>query len=211
MQLKPFFVFSILLITLAFSKVNGQVLSLSNEPELFIVDFQKQMEKNLGSYAKTPMSEFSTFFKNSLDQKAKVDVVALIQFLTRKGIKPIELLSTTNILQEFQKSGNVDAGSISTFSVYLRKTFEAQNQRVINDILYQLNTFFKNSNVYTSAFNKVRVVNGQYKFAFFDKKQDYFNPAAAITEPTQNETIEEDIGWGENEKAEEYDPWRSRS
>jgi hypothetical protein len=185
----------------------GQVLTLANEPEQFIVDFPKQMEKQLGAYAKAPMGEFSTFFKVILDPKAKTEAVALIQFLTKKGVKPLELLSATNILQSYHKSGNIDASALVTFTQYLRKTLEPQNTKTINEVLFQLSTFFKNSNVYTSAFNKVRIVNGQYKFAFFDKKQDFFNPSVVATEPIQKETKEDDIGWGENEKVEEYDPW----
>jgi hypothetical protein len=180
---------------------------LANEPEQFIVDFPKQMEKQLGAYAKAPMGEFSTFFKVILDPKAKTEAVALIQFLTKKGVKPLELLSATNILQSYHKSGNIDASALVTFTQYLRKTLEPQNTKTINEVLFQLSTFFKNSNVYTSAFNKVRIVNGQYKFAFFDKKQDFFNPSVVATEPIQKETKEDDIGWGENEKVEEYDPW----
>ena len=206
MHLKAIFVL-LLLNTLFLAKVQGQVLTLANEPEQFIVDFPKQMEKQLGAYAKAPMGEFSTFFKIILDPKAKTEAIALIQFLTKKGVKPLELLNATNILQSYQKSGNVDASALATFTQYLRKTLEPQNTKTINEVLYQLNTFFKNSNVYSSAFNKVRIVNGQYKFAFFDKKQDFFNPTAVIAEPIQKETKEDDIGWGENEKIEEYDPW----
>ncbi|MBP6618809.1 MAG: hypothetical protein KA188_01070 [Leadbetterella sp.] len=210
MHLKPIIVL-LFVYTLFLAKVQGQVLTLANEPEQFIVDFPKQMEKQLGAYAKAPMGEFSTFFKNTLDQKGKIEAVALIQFLTKKGIKPLELLQATNILQFYQKSGNLDASVLATFTQYLRKTLEPQNTKIINEVLYQISSFFKNSNIYTSAFNKVRVVNGQYKFAFFDKKQDFFNPAVVIPETTPKENEKEDIGWGENEKAEEYDPWNDPS
>jgi hypothetical protein len=185
----------------------GQVLNLSNEPEQFISDVQKQMEKQLGAYAKAPMGDFSTFYKNSLDEKGKSETIALIQFLTKKGIKPLELLTAIGILQAYNKSGSIDVASQATFTYYLRKTFEVQSQRVIIEVLAQLSTFFKNGNVYTSSFNKVRVVNGQYKFAYFDKKQDFFEPNIAVVETPKTETPIEDIGWGENEKVEEYDPW----
>ena len=206
MQYKSLFVL-IIAISVFFSKVQAQVLTLANEPEQFIVDFQKQMEKQLGSYAKAPMSDFSVFYKNTLDAKARTETVSLIQFLTKKGIKPLELLTAVNILQAYHKSG-IDVNTLGTFTSYLRKTFEPQSQKNINEVILQLNNFFKNGNVYTSAFNKVRVVNGQYKFAFFDKKQDYFNPTLAVAaDPNPKEAKEEDIGWGENEKVEEYDPW----
>lgn len=192
---------------LTFSNIYGQVLVLSNEPEQFITDFQKQMEKQIGAYAKIPMGDFSTFFKNTLDQKGKAETIALIQFLTKKGIKPIDLLTSISIIQAYQKTGSADSNTLTKFTFDLRKTLETQNPKVINDILFQLNTFFKNSNLYTSAFNKVRVVNGAYKFAYFEKKQDFFDPVILATETPKKEEAEEDIGWGENEKAEEYDPW----
>jgi hypothetical protein len=206
MQLKSLFLtFWISVFTVIGAKC--QVLTLSTEPEQFISDFQKQMEKQLGAYAKAPMADFAAFYKNTLDDKGKTETIALTQFLTKKGIKPFEILTSLSILQAYQKSGDIDAGSQATFTSYLRKTFEPQNQKVIIDVLLQLNNFFKNGNVYTSAFNKVRVVNGKYKFAFFDKKQDFFEPNLTATEAPKTEPASEDIGWGENEKVEEYDPW----
>ena len=49
MQYKSLFVL-IFAISVFFLKVQAQVLTLANEPEQFIVDFQKQMEKQSRDY-----------------------------------------------------------------------------------------------------------------------------------------------------------------
>lgn len=41
----------------------------------------------------------------------------------------------------------------------------------------------------------------------FLKKQDYFNPNIEKLLNLKKKKEDEDIGWGENLKEEEYDPW----
>lgn len=164
-QFSFFIAFSILL----FTKVSAQVLVLPNEPEQFIEDYSKQMQKQLGSYAKTPMESFSEFYKNTIQDNSKTEVLNLIQFLTKKGIKPLDLLKANNILISYQKTGKSENESIGLLAKYLRKTFEPQSTKNILEVLYQLNSFFETNQIYTSAFNRVKIVNGGYTFAFFEK------------------------------------------
>ncbi|MCP9768852.1 hypothetical protein EGI22_13075 [Lacihabitans sp. LS3-19] len=207
MAFKKQFFFFITFVFLLFNKVSAQVLVLGNQPEQFIEDYSKQMQKQLGSYAKAPMESFSEFYKNTIQENSKTEVISLIQFLTKKGVKPIELLKANNILIAYQKSGNSENESIGLLAKYLRKTFEPQSTKNILEVLYQLNSFFETNQLYTSAFNRVKIVNGNYTFAFFDKKQDFFNPSIEKNIEPLKEKEDEDIGWGENLKEEEYDPW----
>jgi hypothetical protein len=202
--------FFIAFVFLLSAKVKAQALVLSKEPQQFIEDYAKQMQKQLGSYSKTPMELFSEFYKNTIQDNSKTEIINLIQFLTKKGIKPLDLLKANNILIAYQKTGNSKNDSIALLAMYLRKTFEPQSNKNILEVLYQLDSFFETNQIYTSTFNKVKIINGNYTFGFFEKKQDFFNPSIEKTIEPQK-AKEEDIGWGENLKEEEFDPWNDET
>ena len=201
------YVFVLTIWLLGLQNTNAQSLVLSNDPTKFIEEYTKQIEKHLGSYAKAPNVDFTNFYKNTLNERGKTEIIALIQFLTRKSIKPLELMTATGIVQAYQKSDNIEPEAVATFTNYLRRSFEPQSSKTINEVLFQLNKFFNSQNLYTSSFNKVKLNRGTFKFAFFEKKQDFFNPIKEIVKEQKEEIKEEDIGWGEEQKTEEYDSW----
>jgi len=188
---------------------DAQVLNLSSDPAIFIEDFSKQLEKHLGGpYSKNGLSSFSDLYKNKINDGGKKELMLLFQSLTRKGIKPLEIYTTSQFLFTYFNTGAIDAEGFATFVNYLRRTLEVQSSKKINEVIFQFDSFFRKNQLYTSNFNKVYALNGTCTFRFFDKKQDYFVPLETPKTPKPVENEEEDIGWGDNTKEEEeYDPW----
>lgn len=190
----------------------AQVLTLSSEPEVFIEDFSRQIDKHLGSpYTKNGLSAFSDLYKNKINENGKKELILLFQNITRKGIKPLEIYTTSQFLTLYYNTGAIDPAGFATFVNYFRRTLEVQSTKKINEIIFQFDAFFRKSQLYSSNFNKVYALNGSCNFRFFEKKQNYFIPLETPKTPKPVETEEEDIGWGDNTQEEEYDPWNDPS
>lgn len=184
----------------------GQSLIFSSEPANFIIDINKQFEKQLGPGVKTVLVDFTANYQNTFDEESRKYFVALFNALSKRGLKPIELYSLINAYQYFIKSGDFNQKFCQELSKSLVKTLEPQNPKRIIETIFNLEALFKNKVLYNSNFNKVSILNAKFEIGYFDKKQDYFNPDLVIA-TGKKDSEEEDIGWGEQNNVEEYDPW----
>jgi hypothetical protein len=196
-----FIIFSLLL----GQKLYGQTIIFSPDPNQFTTDIQKQFEKHIGNTSKATLSNFSENFKSKLDAESKVQFIELFQYLTKRGLKPIEMYSLITTYQALFNSGSFDFQRAKNLSLYLQKSFQPLAPKKMVEILTQLEGFFANGYLYTSNFNKVRIDDKEWRIGFFETKQDFFEPQPIIKEEKKEE--EEDIGWGEQQNIEEYDSW----
>jgi hypothetical protein len=199
-------IFCTLFFLIGISTASAQVLTLPTEPDKFIEEYTKQTEKQLGVGIQPVNAQFVSLFQNTLDAGGKKEAVSLIIMLSKKGLKPADLVKFTEMFTGFQQSQNPSTGEFAAFLNGLIKSFEPFPAKTILETSGQLAQFLKDNTLYNSQFNSIKISQSKPSLKFFDKKQSYFtetSPAAA--QPA--EVV--DIGWDEN--VEEYDPWKDGS
>lgn len=199
-----------LVLIFGFSESWGQSMLFSSNPSDFTEDLQKQFSKQLGSGVKPVISAFNDNFKTKLNPEAQAQVIGLFQQLTKKGYRPIEVYRLFSIYSGLSSSADFSSEKVYEITTYLTKSIDGQSSKKVNEILAVFDDFLNKSLLHTSGFNKVYVLNAEYSFGFFDKKQNYFEPKVEVKE-VEEKIVDEDIGWGEIGNEEEYDPWSDPS
>lgn len=173
-----------------FGTLKAQVLTLPSDPEKFLEEYTRQMEKHVGAAAGN--AGFSELYQNALDLSGKKEAVSLIQFLSGKGLRPPEVLRFTEVLSLYRKSHEPSVSELGDFLSLLKKSFEPYPSKTINEALVQMGNFFTSGTLYTSPFNRIRISPSKTGLKFFDRKQNYFSGTTA-----QSKEQPEDIGWDE--------------
>jgi hypothetical protein len=187
---------------------NAQNLIFSTEPGQFVIDIEKQFEKNLGAGVKTSVAEFSNQYKTILNDEGKKEIIILFQNFTKRGLKPIESYKAVSLLNGLLKPENIKSTPTEKVLKYLNQTLADLPAKRINETLLTLDLFLNKKYLYEGTFNKLLTLNTEFEYGFFEKKQDFFNPSAVVAiNNTKPEEAKEDIGWGEQTSTEEYDPW----
>lgn len=172
-----------------FGTSEAQVLTLSSDPEKFVEEYTRQMEKHVGTSAIGPFPEF---YRNTLGPSGKKEAVSLIGLASGKGLRPAEVVRLTEVIVLYGKSQEPSATEMENFLALLKKSFEPYPSKAINEALAQMAAFFSSGTLYTSPFNRVRIAAQKTGLKFFDRKQDYFSGTTAQQKP-----VNEDIGWDE--------------
>jgi hypothetical protein len=152
------------------SSLHAQVLTLPAEPEKFIEEYSKQMQKHLG---KDP--EFAPFFRETLQADAQKQSIRLLSYLSKKGLKPIDLHGFTQILQRYYQKTGQSQERLIEFLGMMGKTAEFYPAKYLQESFAQLNAFLSQDYLYTSTFNKIRASWKEVRLQYLDKKQDYFS------------------------------------
>ncbi len=165
------------------------MLTLPSDPEKFLEDYSRQMEKHGG------VSEaFSDLYQNGLDLSGKKEAIALIQWASVKGLRPSDLGRLTEVATLYRKNQEPSPREMSDFFSLLKRSFEPYPSKTIQEALTHMQHFFSSGTLYTSSFNRVKISTMKSELRFFERKQDYFSGnATAGKETPQNE----DIGWDE--------------
>jgi hypothetical protein len=187
--------------------ISAQVLILNTDKAVFFDDFSKQLEKNLGaSLNKTNLVTFGDTYKAVSDAE-KDEIINLLQAFSKKGFKPQELALLTSTIGLYGKNINPKTMSVAVFLKSIWASINTLNLKSGLDMLGQLNIFLDKKVLYNSSFNKVKADYSGLSFIFFETKKDFFSTSAAVPGTPAKEE-EEDLGWGEANKEEEYDPWK---
>lgn len=174
-----------------FGTSEAQVLSLPSDPEKFLEEYSRQIEKHTGA-AVNP--SFSDLYQNVLDLPGKKEAIALIQLASVKGLRPAEVARLTHVLSLYRNTREPSAQEMENFLSLLRKSFEPHPSKAIHEALLQMDQFFTSGTLYTSAFNRIRITSLKTQLTFFDRKQDYFSGDPAKQKETP---VSDDIGWDE--------------
>lgn len=196
------YIFRILLLLFSFGAAHAQVLNLPSEPEKFLEEYIKQTEKLAGTTIQGANAQFVSLYQ-SIDDATKKNTVSLIQYLSKKGLKPQEIVLFTQTLHGFAQSSPSDLNQLLQ---HFQKVFDQFPAKTINETLVQLDNFYKNGNLYTSSFNRVKINQNKATLKYFDKKQSYFS-----TKTPEVSVPEEKVDLGWDEPVEDYDPWKESS
>ncbi|MCD8540161.1 MAG: hypothetical protein LRY55_10610, partial [Leadbetterella sp.] len=175
--------------------LKAQVLTLPSDPEKFLEEYTRQVEKHAGPLALPATAQFSELYSSALEPQGKKEAISLIRLLSVKGLRPAEVVCFTEILVRYRETREPSAAELEKFLLLLQKSFDPYPSKAINEALVQMANFFTTGTLYTSAFNKIRASSLKTSLKFFDRKQDYFSGTAA----TQKEApVNDDIGWGDS-------------
>jgi hypothetical protein len=191
--------------------LSAQVLNLSTDKAAFLDDYGKQLEKNLGtSLNKTNLAAFGETYKAVSDTE-KDEIIGLLQAFSKKGFKPFELSIVSSSVGLYGKNVSPKTMPVGTFLKNIWATCNTLNLKSALDMVSQINNFLDKKILYTSNFNKVKADYTGLNFVYFDGKKDFFSTSTATPASSTKENEEEDLGWGEATKEEEYDPWKDAS
>lgn len=183
-------IFSLML----FSAAQAQVMTLPADPEKFLEEYTRQIEKYVGPTAVPATAQFSELYRSALEPAGKKEAITLIQLLSAKGLRPAEVVRFTEILALYRKNQEASARELESFLALLKKSFEPYPSKAINEALTQIGNFFTTGALYTSSFNRIRASSAKTSLKFFDRKQDYFSGNATAQ---KDKPANEDIGWDE--------------
>lgn len=170
-----------------FGTLEAQVLNLPSDPEKFLEEYTRQIEKHVGAGAAGPFSEF---YRSSLEPAGKKELISLVQLLTNKGLRPAEVVRFTEVLSAYGTRQQPSAQELENFVSLLKKSFESHPSKAINEALAQMGNYFATGTLYTSPFNRIKVVPQKTGLKFFERKQGYFS--GNQVQPTEKPV---DIGW----------------
>ncbi len=165
-----------------FSTAQAQVLNLPADPEKFIEEYARQMEKLLGA-----PSNFPSFYKETLNEEGKQQIRRIIPYISKKGLRPQDIQSFTQMLQAY--NSRFPSADLNNLMIGLGKSFEAYPAKIIQETIPQMYNFFTKEELYTSAFNRVKLAGSSLEWKFLDQKQDYFTGTSGTT------GTDEDLGW----------------
>ncbi len=188
---------------------HAQGVNLSVEPGQFIKDLMKVVGNHPNAAVNAQLKSFESSFSSSPDDVRR-EFISLAQILSRKGFKGSEFSTLLRLYATLMTKENFTGDQLRAFTVFLRKSVEANIPRKNIETVGALNDFFTNRLIYNSAFNKVYALDARYEFRYLDKKQDFFSQKEVAPEAKPaGQVKEEDFGLSEdlNTKEEEYDPW----
>jgi len=171
------------------------VLTLPSDPEKFLEEYTRQIEKYAGATAAAANGQFSELYRTSLDPAGRKEAIVLIRFLSEKGLRPAEVVRCTEVLSLYRQNQEASPSGMENFLRLLKKSFEPYPARSINEALLQMGNFFTGGALYTSDFNRIRTGTRKINLTFFDRRQDYFSGTAAAPQDSKSDT---DIGWDES-------------
>ncbi len=177
-----------------FTTLEAQVLTLPADPEKFLEEYARQMEKHVGPTAVPAVAQFSELYRSALEPSGKKEAISLIRLLSVKGLRPAEVVRFTEILVLYRKNQEASGQELESFLSLLKKSFDPYPSKAIQEALTQMGNFFTTGTLYTSAFNKIRASPQKTGLKFFDRKQDYFSGSAAAS---KEKPVNDDIGWDE--------------
>lgn len=193
---------------------HAQGINLSSEPVQFLKDLMKVVGNQPNPALNAQIKGFESGFSGSVGPEAQKEFITLAQMLSKKGFKGPEFVNLLRLYGTLITKENFSNEQLSSFTVFLRKSAEANIPKKNIELVAALNDFFSNRLIYNSPFNKLYALNAKYEFRYLDKKQDFFNKETPQeTQKPATEEKEEDYGWSEdlNKKEEEYDPWNDAS
>ncbi|MFT5885193.1 MAG: hypothetical protein ACI9IP_001653 [Arcticibacterium sp.] len=208
MRLKLLFHKSLLVFLLLLSAVSieAQVITLSSEKGQFIDDLEEVFAKGKNGIAIAEFDTFKAHFQQDLSELAKNDIIAASQKMASRRYQMPEYYQFIHTLNCIFDPLLFPSKKTDPLISSLRKLAEKHPMDTVLPILKRVKDLIESRILYTSNFNKLYALNGEFDFEFLDQKQDYFAPE--IENPTAQKTSEEDFGlFDDLDKEEEIDPW----
>jgi hypothetical protein len=194
-----------LLLLFCFESV-GQNSLFSSEPEKFVADIEKYFQKQLGATTQAATAEFNRDFAQKMNENERGQVIGLFQKLGKKNFQASQYFLVVDLYRGFQRCSTLKEKNYTLFTQYLANIIDQNGSKRYFEILLGLQSFFSKQLVYSSSFSKVYLLGADFHLGFSKDKIDFFNP---ISEPKSSlpNSVEEDLGWGEQTNLAEYDPW----
>ncbi len=203
LSLKSLIVFLFLLTT---ASLKAQVITLSSEKENFVKDLEKVFTKGKNSIAIAEFETFKEHFQQSLSEQSKNDIIATGQKMASRRCKMPEYYRFINALNTVFDPLLFPIEKVDPLILSIRKLVDKHPTKVVLPIFARIKNLVENRVLYTSNFNKLYVLNGEFDFEFLEQKQDYFAPE--LETPIAQEAEEEDFGLFDDwDKEVDIDPW----
>ena len=190
----------------------AQLISLSEEPEAFIKDFEKVFKDGKNAVAISTFESFKPIFEQYTDGQKKA-FIDLSRSIARRNYKMPEYYQLLTLANTINDPVLFDQNQLESLLINLNKSLANIPLKTGLYTITSLKDFIASQLLYTSNFNKVYAFHSGYEILYFDKPINPFDSTAVAsltdTKETAFDDFDTDALWDNpnlNVKVEEYPP-----
>ena len=193
-------IFFLFLSLLAFSS-KAQLIRLSDKPETFITDIQTVMATDNNAIAIATGKKIESYWTSRFSAEQKTALISTCRKMGTRGHKMAQFYFFFTILDKCIEQEKFSDEKVSSLINITEKFVELYDIKTATKMLEILKDFLENRRLYSSNFNRLYALGGNYEFLFLDTKANVNNApvnpqAKPSTEPT-----------GELETPKYFDDW----
>lgn len=179
---------------LGIHRSTAQLIRLSEQPDAFITDFKVVMATGNNTYAVALSEKFEKQWQSSFSPQQKELFIALSLEMSKKGHKMPQYYLVLRLLDHATNAMAYSEKDITHLLDVLKKTVIANPLKKVNDNLEAINEFVRSRVLYTSNYNRLYALNGDFSFDFIENERPYFETKTTEKVISKKEIAVEDFG-----------------